>query len=37
MGEANPIFGFSGGGLQYDLIINSKCVGTFTNERLIGK
>ena len=34
-GEANPLFGFDGGGQQYDLIINGKNVGTFTNERII--
>ena len=36
-GEANPLFGFDGGGQQYDLIINGKNVGTFTNERIIGQ
>ncbi len=36
-GEVNPLFGFSGGGQQYDLIINGKNVGTFINERKIGK
>ena len=35
-GEVNPLFGFDGGG-QYDLIINGKNVGTFTNERIIGQ
>ena len=35
-GEVNPLFGFDGGGQQYDLIINGKNVGTFTNERIIG-
>jgi len=34
-GEVNPLFGFDGGGQQYDLIINGKNVGTFTNERTI--
>ena len=34
-GEVNPLFGFDGGGQQYDLIINGKNVGTFTNERII--
>ena len=33
-GEVNPLFGFDGGGQQYDLIINGKNVGTFTNERI---
>ena len=36
-GEVNPLFGFDGGGQQYDLIINGKNVGTFTNERIIGQ
>ena len=36
-GEVNPLFGFDGGGQQYDLIINGKKVGTFTNERIIGQ
>ena len=36
-GEVNPLFGFDGGGQQYDLIINRKNVGTFTNERTIGQ
>lgn len=36
MGEVNPLFGFEGGGQQYDLIINGKNVGTFTNERISG-
>lgn len=36
-GEVNPLFGFDGGGQQYDLIINGKSVGTFTNERIIGQ
>ena len=36
-GEVNPLFGFEGGGQQYDLIINGKNVGTFTNERIIGQ
>lgn len=35
-GEVNPLFGFDGRG-QYDLIINGKNVGTFTNERIIGQ
>ena len=34
-GEVNPLFGFDGGGQQYDLIINGKNVGAFTNERII--
>ena len=34
-GEVNPLFGFDGGGQQYDLIINGKNVGIFTNERII--
>ena len=34
-GEVNPLFGFDGGGEQYDLIINGKNVGAFTNERII--
>lgn len=34
-GEVNPLFGFDGSGQQYDLIINGKNVGTFTNERMI--
>ena len=37
VGEVNPLFGFEGGGQQYDLIINGKNVGTFTNERMIGQ
>ena len=37
MGEVNPLFGFEGGGQQYDLIINGKNVGIFTNERIIGQ
>ncbi len=36
-GEVNPLFGFEGGGQQYDLIINGKNVGKFTNERIIGQ
>ena len=36
-GEVNPLFGLDGGGKQYDLIINGKNVGTFTNERIIGQ
>ena len=36
-GKVNPLFGFDGGGQQYDLIINGKNVGTFTNERIIGQ
>ena len=36
-GEVNPLFGFDGGGQQYDLIINGKNVGIFTNERIIGQ
>ena len=36
-GEVNPLFGFEGGGQQYDLIINGKNVGEFTNERIIGQ
>ena len=36
-GEVNPLFGFDGGGQQYDLIINGKNVGTYTNERIIGQ
>lgn len=36
-GEVNPLFGFDGGGQQYDLIINGKNVGTFTNEKMIGQ
>ena len=36
-GEVNPLFGFDGGGQQYDLIINGKNVGTCTNERIIGQ
>ena len=36
-GEVNPLFRFDGGGQQYDLIINGKNVGTFTNERIIGQ
>ena len=36
-GEVNPLFGFDGGGQQYDLIINGKNVGTLTNERIIGQ
>ena len=36
-GEVNPLFGFDGGGQQYDLIINRKNVGTFTIERTIGQ
>ena len=35
--EVNPLFGFDGGGQQYDLIINGKNVGTCTNERIIGQ
>lgn len=35
-GEVNPNFGFDGGGQQYDLIVNGKSVGTFSNERSIG-
>ena len=37
LGEVGPNFGFDGGGQQYDLIINGKNVGTFTNERIIGQ
>lgn len=36
-GEANPLFGFEGGGQQYDLMINGKNVGIFENERIIGQ
>ncbi|MBD5401948.1 hypothetical protein HDR58_03980, partial [bacterium] len=36
-GEANRLFGFEGGGQQYDLIINGKNVGVFENERIIGQ
>ena len=36
-GEANGLFGFEGGGQQYDLIINGKNVGVFENERIIGQ
>ena len=32
-GEDNPLFGYEGGGTQYDLIVNGKNVGSFTNER----
>ncbi len=34
-GEVNPLFGYKGGGLQYDLIINGKKIGKFFNERKI--
>ena len=34
-GITGPLFGYSGGGLQYDLMINGKNVGEFVNERLI--
>lgn len=33
--KAGPLFGYSGGGLQYDLMINGKNVGEFVNERLL--
>ncbi len=36
-GEVNPLFGYEGGGQQYDLIINGKNGGTFGNERIIGQ
>ena len=36
-GEVNPLFGFDGGGQQYDLKKKKKNVGTFTNERIIGQ
>ena len=36
-GEVNPLFGFDGGGMQYDLLLNEKNVGNFVNERLIGE
>ncbi|MGN0027125.1 MAG: hypothetical protein ACI33I_09020, partial [Clostridium sp.] len=33
-GEANPLFGYKGGGTQFDLM--GQYVGKFSNERLIG-
>ena len=34
-GEANPLYGFTGGGIQYDTYLNSDYVGIFSNERLL--
>ena len=33
-GEANPLFGYKGGGTQFDLM--GQYIGKFSNERLIG-
>lgn len=33
VGEVNPLFGFEGGGTQYDLI--GQRIGDFKNERLL--